>query len=287
MYLIWVLFFACAATAGPLSSGEIERLKEWASTSSEVSTSVNGHTVFALKDVHSGRRTAYYVEKRLGDGENGIVYLADRLDGKGGQVALKHTGNNDNARKNTAREIKHLERLGLLYAKGHKDGRAIFTMQLAKGITLEHLYRARWKLWQSDPLMMRAAILRSVTNGIGWCFARLFQHEDTHMENIMITNVDINGVPLDNTDAIVMIDFGDGSFLKPNVNARKRLLETIDDTLKHFETGRASNRPPNSIPIPDILKDSKSKEKLRRKIYENIRGRFNGVNGLMLSSYEG
>jgi formylglycine-generating enzyme required for sulfatase activity/predicted Ser/Thr protein kinase len=136
-----------------------------------------------------GDRGRYVIDRRLGRGGMGTVYLAsDTLLGR--QVALKVLDAGDDAedeahRVRLMREarlaagLEH-ERVARVYDVGEHDGSAFVAMEYVRGVTL--------RSWMSEPHAPREIlrVLGQIAEGLGVLHASGVVHRDLKPENVML-----------------------------------------------------------------------------------------------------
>jgi len=135
---------------------------------------------------------AYRVTRLLGIGGMGVVYLAERADGKfSHQVALKvvQTGVGATARERFERERRILARLAhpniaALHDGGElDDGQSFYTMEFVDGLPIT-LYCAESGL----NVAQRVRLLREVASTLAFAHRNLIVHRDIKPSNILVTD---------------------------------------------------------------------------------------------------
>ena len=135
---------------------------------------------------------AYRVTRLLGVGGMGVVYLAERADGKfSQQVALKvvQAGIGASARERFERERRILAGLvhpniALLYDGGElDDGQAFYTMEYVDGVPIT-LFCVEAGL----DVEARVRLLRTVASTLAFAHRNLVVHRDIKPSNILVTD---------------------------------------------------------------------------------------------------
>jgi serine/threonine-protein kinase len=135
---------------------------------------------------------AYRVTRLLGVGGMGVVYLAERADGKfSHQVALKvvQTGVGATARERFERERRILARLAhpniaALHDGGElDDGQSFYTMEYVDGVPIT-LYCSEVGL----DVARRIRLLREVAATLAFAHRNLIVHRDIKPSNILVTD---------------------------------------------------------------------------------------------------
>jgi Tol biopolymer transport system component len=145
----------------------------------------------------------YRIEKRLGSGGMGIVYLAEDLS-LHRRVALKflppHLSADDSALSRFRREAvaaSSLEHPSIctIYEIGHADetGAVFIAMAYYEGQTLREFMNSR-----SVPVDLATSIVRQAADGLAAAHAKGVIHRDVKPENILITD----------SGRVVLLDFG-------------------------------------------------------------------------------
>ncbi|HZX90254.1 MAG TPA: serine/threonine-protein kinase [Rudaea sp.] len=143
-------------------------------------------------DTLGQRVGAYRVTRLLGVGGMGVVYLAERADGKfSQQVALKvvQAGIGASARERFERERRILAGLvhpniALLYDGGElDDGQAFYTMEYVDGVPIT-LFCVEADL----DIQARVRLLRTVASTLAFAHRNLVVHRDIKPSNILVTD---------------------------------------------------------------------------------------------------
>jgi serine/threonine protein kinase len=143
-------------------------------------------------DTLGQRVGAYRITRLLGVGGMGVVYLAERADGKfSQQVALKvvQAGIGASARERFERERRILAGLvhpniALLYDGGElDDGQAFYTMEYVDGVPIT-LFCVEAGL----DVEARARLLRTVASTLAFAHRNLVVHRDIKPSNILVTD---------------------------------------------------------------------------------------------------
>lgn len=143
----------------------------------------------------------YRIEKLLGEGGMGVVYLAERLDA-GNRVAIKfllHAALSPARRDNFTREIKTLARLkhpfvSRLYDAGSlDDGTPWFAMEYVEGVPLSAYIRE-----QPRSVKERLRLFRSICDAVQYAHSQEIIHRDLKPSNIFVEK---DGTPR-------LLDFG-------------------------------------------------------------------------------
>ncbi|MGH7296104.1 MAG: serine/threonine-protein kinase, partial [Polyangiaceae bacterium] len=155
-----------------------------------------------------GDRGRYVVERRLGRGGMGTVYLAtDTLLGR--QVALKVLDAGDNAEDQAQRArlmrearlaagLEH-ERVARVYDVGEHDGSAFVAMEFVRGVTL--------RAWMGEPRSPEVvvSVVLQIAEGLAVLHASGVVHRDLKPENVMLTA----------SGDVKLLDFGLAGTLAP------------------------------------------------------------------------
>jgi predicted Ser/Thr protein kinase len=149
----------------------------------------------------------YLVEREIGRGGSGVVYLAQdrQLHSRRVVVKLLHAGWEDHERVRVKfrQEIEALSRIhhpgvvGVLDVGQAPDGRSFLVMEYVEGETL----RARLQKGALD-LSEAARILEAVCDGLETAHRNGIFHRDLKPENIMLSSAGEGG------DKVKLIDFG-------------------------------------------------------------------------------
>jgi tetratricopeptide (TPR) repeat protein/predicted Ser/Thr protein kinase len=143
----------------------------------------------------------YRIQKLLGEGGMGVVWLAQREDA-GNQVAIKflpHAGLSPARRERFAREIKTLAKLkhpliARLYDAGMlADGTPWFVMEFVEGVPLTEYLRE-----QPRSIEARLRLFRSVCDAVQYAHGQEIIHRDLKPSNILVEQ---DGTPR-------LLDFG-------------------------------------------------------------------------------
>jgi len=135
---------------------------------------------------------AYRITRLLGVGGMGVVYLAERADGKfSQQVALKvvQAGIGASARERFERERRILAGLihpniALLYDGGElPDGQAFYTMEFVDGVPI-----TLFCIEASLDIEARVRLLRTVASTLAFAHRNLVVHRDIKPSNILVTD---------------------------------------------------------------------------------------------------
>src|SRR4029078_6875504 len=144
------------------------------------------------EDTLGPRVGAYRITRLLGIGGMGVVYLAERADGKfTQQVALKvvQAGIGASARERFERERRILAGLvhpniALLYDGGElDDGQAFYTMEYVDGVPIT-LFCVEADL----DIEARIRLLRTVGSTLAFAHRTLVVHRDIKPSNILVTD---------------------------------------------------------------------------------------------------
>jgi serine/threonine protein kinase len=164
-------------------------------------------------DLESGRvfHGRYQIDRKLGQGAMGIVYLAgDRLTGR--QVALKLISsrlmNKASARERflreglIARDIRH-KNVVAVYDVSETEGQYYLSMEYLSGVTLRNWLRNFLHSGNDIPYATAEKIIRNILEGLDAAHTAGVIHRDVKPENIMLTG---------NSDAgdytLKILDFG-------------------------------------------------------------------------------
>jgi len=147
-----------------------------------------------------GRIGKYTVEKELGHGGFGYVYLAFDPD-VGQPVAIKKLraeGDPDLLRRfqmeiRTTAGLRH-KNIVTIHASGEEDGSPYLVMEFLEGHTLKQVIQERWPL----SLLDKVRIMTQVAEGLAYAHSKGVVHRDVKPENIML-------LPDDN---VKIMDFG-------------------------------------------------------------------------------
>lgn len=171
-----------------------------------------------------GRIGKYTVEKELGQGGFGKVYLAFDPD-VGQPVAIKKLlaeGDSDLLRRfqmeiRTTAGLRH-KNIVTIYASGEEDGHPYLVMEFLEGHTLKQVIHEHWPL----SLLEKVRIMTQVAEGLAYAHSKGVVHRDVKPENIML-------LPDDN---VKIMDFGIA--LGPNRNAAVTQTGGIIGTPSYF-----------------------------------------------------
>jgi serine/threonine protein kinase len=166
--------------------------------------------VDALTKRHWGAAGRYVVERRLGRGGMGTVYVAqDTVLGR--LVALKVLDERDADGSSTLRtrllrearlaaRVEH-ERVARIYDVGEHAGQAFVAMEYVRGVTL--------RAWMAERRTTAeiAAVLKQIAEGLGALHSSGIVHRDLKPENAMLAS----------TGGIKLLDFGLAMDLAPFV----------------------------------------------------------------------
>jgi len=155
---------------------------------------------------------AYRVTRLVGIGGMGVVYLAERADGKfTHQVALKvvQTGVGATARERFEHERRILARLvhpniAALHDGGElPDGQAFYTMEYVDGVPITlYCIEARCSVEQ------RVRLLREVASTLAFAHRNLIVHRDIKPSNILVTDA----------GQVKLLDFGIAKMIGAEAN---------------------------------------------------------------------
>jgi serine/threonine-protein kinase len=171
-----------------------------------------------------GRIGKYTVEKELGQGGFGKVYLAFDPD-VGQPVAIKKLraeGDPDLLRRfqleiRTTAGLRH-KNIVTIHASGEDDGQPYLVMEFLEGHTLKQVIQERWPL----SLLDKVRIMTQVAEGLAYAHSKGVVHRDVKPENIML-------LPDDN---VKIMDFGIA--LGPNRNSAVTQTGGIIGTPSYF-----------------------------------------------------
>ena len=171
-----------------------------------------------------GRIGKYTIEKELGQGGFGKVYLAFDPD-VGQPVAIKKLlaeGDSDLLRRfqmeiRTTAGLRH-KNIVTIYASGEEDGHPYLVMEFLEGHTLKQVIQERWPL----SLLDKVRIMTQVAEGLAYAHSKGVVHRDVKPENIML-------LPDDN---VKIMDFGIA--LGPNRNSAVTQAGGIIGTPSYF-----------------------------------------------------
>ncbi|MGA3073046.1 MAG: protein kinase [Bryobacteraceae bacterium] len=171
-----------------------------------------------------GRIGKYTVEKELGQGGFGKVYLAFDPD-VGQPVAIKKLraeGDPDLLKRfqmeiRTTAALRH-KNIVTIHASGEEDGQLYLVMEFLEGHTLKQIIQERWPL----SLLDKVRIMTQVAEGLAYAHAKGVVHRDVKPENIML-------LPDDN---VKIMDFGIA--LGPNRNSAVTQTGGIIGTPSYF-----------------------------------------------------
>jgi len=148
--------------------------------------------VIAGSNKEGQRIGPYVLEKRLGVGGMGDVYLAERADGEfEQQVAIKlvHVGAQTEqvlarfrAERQILAQLKHANIAQLLDGGISDDGQPYFVMEYVDGVPLTE-YCADQKL----PIAERLTLFTQVCDAVTYAHAKLVIHRDLKPSNILVT----------------------------------------------------------------------------------------------------
>jgi serine/threonine protein kinase len=153
----------------------------------------------------------YALEKVIGSGAMGVVYLARDLN-LDRPLALKLIARELSQDSQTIarfrREaqslatVKH-QHVVHVYSYGPHDGAYFFAMEFIDGVTLDHMMAAHGS---PLPLETVTSILRAVASGLGAVHAKKLVHRDVKPGNIVVEN---------GTGRPVLVDFGLAANVRP------------------------------------------------------------------------
>jgi serine/threonine protein kinase len=161
-------------------------------------------TTKAMFDNPTTLNERYLIERELGHGGIGVVYLArdQKLHSKYVVIKVLQEGNgrNDFWKQRFFREIEALARfenphIVSIFDTGElPDGSPFFVMEYLEGSNLRSVMRR-----ESLGLGRVARLMRQISHAIGYAHERAVFHRDLKPENIMVTG---------NDDFVIVIDFG-------------------------------------------------------------------------------
>lgn len=162
------------------------------------------HTKKTMVDNATALNQRYLIDRELGHGGIGVVYLArdQKLHSK--YVVIKvlqeGSGRNDFWKQRFLREIEALARfenphiVSILDRGELPDGSPFFVMEYIGGSNLRSVMKR-----EGLDLRRVARLIRQISQAIGYAHERAVFHRDLKPENIMLT---------DNDDFVIIIDFG-------------------------------------------------------------------------------
>jgi serine/threonine protein kinase len=202
----------CAApvVTPPQAAGAADAFTQTISGAATVFTPEQTDSITGLepgKDFH-GR---YTIERKLGQGAMGVVYLAgDKLTKR--SIALKLINpaliNSASARERflreglIARDIRH-KHVVAVYDVSETEGQYYLTMEFLSGETLRNWIHRHIQAGKDVPFETAAKIVRNILEGLDAAHASGVIHRDVKPENVMLT-----GNPESGDYSLKLLDFG-------------------------------------------------------------------------------